>query len=111
MVRKKHIYLSIIDASHQSNVSTFNKVFGLYYWMTVAFVFQFGLYFVELKLTEWLVTDGHYTLLNIHNVHPMYGMIQEILFPTSLVKFISIYSFAYAALTSLFAGILIERSY
>ena len=77
----------------------------------VAFVFQFGLYFVELKLTEWLVTDGHYTLLNIHNVHPMYGMIQEILFPTSLVKFISIYSFAYAALTSLFAGILIERSY
>src|SRR5699024_9391346 len=77
----------------------------------MAFVFQFGSYFVELKLAEWLVTDGHYTLLNIHNVQPMYGLAQEVLFPTSLIKFISIYSFAFAALTSLFAGILIERSF
>lgn len=77
----------------------------------LAFVFQFGLYFVELKLTEWLIIKEHYTLLNIHNVQPIYGMIQELLFPTSLFKFISLYSFAFAALISLFAGILIERSF
>ena len=77
----------------------------------LAFSFQFGLYFIELKIAEWLVTDGHYTLLNIHNVQPFYDLVQSLLFPTTLFQFISRYSFAFAALMSLFAGIIIERSF
>src|SRR5699024_9527291 len=77
----------------------------------LAFSFQFGLYFIELKIAEWLVTDGHYTLLNIHNVQPFYDLVHSLLFPTTLFQFISRYSFAFAALMSLFAGIIIERSF
>lgn len=77
----------------------------------LAFVFQFGLYFVQLQLTEWLVTNGHYLSISLHNVQSMYSVIQPLLFPTSLVEFISTYSFAFAALISLFTGIIIERSF
>lgn len=77
----------------------------------LAFVFQFGLYFIELKIVEWLVNSSHYISLSIHNVQPMYGLIQSSLFPTSLIQFISTYSFAFAALISLFTGIIIERSF
>lgn len=55
--------------------------------------------------------DGHYTLLNIHNVQPLYDIVQSLLFPTTLFQFISRYSFAFAALMSLFVGIIIERSF
>lgn len=77
----------------------------------LAFVFQFGLYFVEMKITEVLVTSSHYTSMNIHNVQSMYDIFQNMLFPTSLFEFISTYSFAFGALISLFAGIIIERSF
>ena len=77
----------------------------------LAFVFQFGLYFIELKIAEWLVTSSHYTALSVHNVQPMYGLVQYFLFPTSIIEFISTYSFAFGALISLFAGIIIERSF
>lgn len=77
----------------------------------LAFVFQFGLYFIQLKIAEWLVTDGQYIVLNIHNVQPMYSINQNLLFPTSIFEFVSRYSFAFAALISLFAGIIIERSF
>lgn len=77
----------------------------------LAFVFQFGMYAIQLPITEWLVNPDHYTRLHIHNVQPMFGAIQNSLFPTTLFEFVSTYSFALAALLSLFAGILIERSF
>ena len=77
----------------------------------LAFVFQFGMYAIQLPITEWLVNPDHYTRLHIHNVQPMFVSIQNSLFPTTLFEFVSTYSFALAALLSLFAGILIERSF
>lgn len=77
----------------------------------LAFAFQFGMYFIHLNLGEWLVTSGHYQSLGIHDVQPMYGIIQHVLFPKTVFQFLSYYSFAFAALISLFTGILIERSF
>lgn len=77
----------------------------------LAFVFQFGLYFLELKIAEWLVMSSHYTVLSVHSMQPISGLIQHLLFPTSIIEFISTYSFAFAALISLFVGIIIERSF
>lgn len=77
----------------------------------LAFVFQFGMYFLQLQLTERLVTSSHYMPLNIHNAQPVYGMIQTLLFPTTFFEFVSNYSFAFGALFTLFAAILIERSF
>lgn len=77
----------------------------------LAFVFQFGMYFIELQIVETLVSESHYIPLNIHNVQRMYGTIQYELFPTSPFEFLSTYSFAFGALLSLFVGILIERSF
>lgn len=77
----------------------------------LAFAFQFGMYFVHLNLAEWLVTSTHYQSLGIHDVQPMYGIIQHVLFPKTVFQFLSYYSFAFAALISLFTGIIIERSF
>lgn len=77
----------------------------------LAFVFQFAMYFVQLQLASWLVESGFYEAVSIHNVQPLYGLIQEVLFPEYGFEFLSRYSFAFAALISLFTAIIIERSY
>lgn len=77
----------------------------------LAFAFQFGMYFIHLNLGEWLVTSGHYQAVSIHDAQPLYGLVQHVLFPNTAFQFLSHYSFAFAALISLFTGIIIERSF
>lgn len=77
----------------------------------LTFTFQFSLYAIQIKLSEWMIAADHFQAVHIHNIQPDYSIIQAILFPTSGFQFLSIYSFAFAALISLFTGIIIERSF
>lgn len=77
----------------------------------LAFVFQFGMYGLALYLSELLVPAEQYVALSIHNAQPMFSLVQGFLFPTSIFQFVSIYSFAFGALISLFTAIVIERTY
>ncbi len=77
----------------------------------LSFVFQFGLYALQLFIASQMIPTDYYAALNIHNVQPPYTILQGVLFPTSGFEFIDTYSFAFAALVTLFAAILIERTY
>lgn len=77
----------------------------------LSFVFQFGMYAVQLFIANQMIPSEHYTALNIHNVQSPYTLIQGVLFPTSGFEFIDTYTFAFGALVTLFAAILIERTY
>lgn len=77
----------------------------------LAFVFQFGMYGLALIISEQMIPAEHYVAVGIHNAQPMYTLIQGVLFPTSIFQFISLYSFAFGALISLFTAIIIERTY
>lgn len=77
----------------------------------LAFVFQFAMYYIQIQITERIVPSSHYVLLNVHNAQPLHSLFQAFLYPTTFFEFTNIYSFAFGALLSLYAGILIERSY
>lgn len=77
----------------------------------LSFVFQFGMYGLALVISEQMIPAEQYMALSIHNIQPMFNIIQGVLFPTSIFQFILYYSFAFGALISLFAGIIMERSF
>lgn len=77
----------------------------------LSFVFQFGMYALQLFISNQMIPSEYYTALNIHNAQPVFTVIQGVLFPTTGFQFLANYSFAFAALVTLFAAILIERTY
>lgn len=77
----------------------------------LSFVFQFGMYALQLLISSQMIPSDYYTALNIHNAQPVFTIIQGVLFPTTGFQFLANYSFAFAALVTLFAAILIERTY
>lgn len=77
----------------------------------LSFVFQFGMYALQLFIASQSIPSEHYTVLSIHNAQPPYTLLQGALFPTTGFEFTATYSFAFAALVTLFAAILIERTY
>lgn len=77
----------------------------------LAFVTQFGLYFIQSLIFEKAVPVEYFQKLSIHNVRAPYDMAQNILFPQTGHEFLHNYGFAFAALTVLFTAILLERSF
>ncbi len=77
----------------------------------LSFAFQFGMYALQLFIASRTIPSEHYTALSIHNAQPPYTLLQGALFPTTGFEFTAAYSFAFAALVTLFAAILIERTY
>ena len=78
----------------------------------LTFSVQFGLFFIESTLIKQLITTQElFTELNLHAVKPAYDFFLFKLFPLEGIEFISVYSFAFAALITLFTAILLERSF
>lgn len=77
----------------------------------LSFVFQFGMYGLVLFISERMVQPEIYQAVNIHQIRPMYDMVQYALFPETVIEFIATYGFAFGALVTLFTAILLERSY
>ena len=77
----------------------------------LSLAFQFGMYAIVLFISERMVEAERYHAVTIHNIQPAYDLFQHILFPESGYEFIGVYGFAFAALITLFAAILMERSF
>lgn len=77
----------------------------------LSFVFQFGMYALVLFIAKLMVEPGFYQAVSIHNIQPDYEILQNLLFPQTGFEFFTIYGFAFGALVTLFAAILMERSF
>lgn len=77
----------------------------------LAFSVQFGMFFIEEIFAKQLIPNGLFMELNMHDIQPMYDLFFDFIFPKSGVQFLSVYSFAFAALITLFTGIIFERSF
>lgn len=89
----------------------FSKALSFIIGGLLAFVTQFGLYFIQSFIFEKAVPAEYFMKLSIHNIQSPYEMLQSILFPTTGFEFLHRYGFAFAALVVLFTAILLERSF
>lgn len=78
----------------------------------LVFSVQFGLFFIESALMKQLIVQQEFFVsLNVHDIHPMYDFIFGTIFPNSMIEFLSVYGFSFAALVVLFTAIILERSF
>lgn len=77
----------------------------------LAYALQFGMLYVNGLIAKLIVIPGSFLELSVPEMLSSYDFILHVLYPRTMIEFLSRYSFAFAALISLFTGIIIERSY